>query len=59
MKIIRSGPLLAAALITLPLLASEPLAIQDNSFLIEEAYTQGKGAVRHIFSFEHPFTSHR
>lgn len=43
--------LLAAVLITIPLLASEPMAIQDNSFLIEEAYNQERGVVQHIFTF--------
>lgn len=35
----------------LPTLASEPLAIQDNSFLIEEAYNQEAGVVQHIFTY--------
>lgn len=38
-------------LLTLPLAAAEPLAIQDNSFLIEEAYNQEHGVVQHIFTF--------
>jgi hypothetical protein len=32
-------------------LAVEPLAIQDNSFLVEEAYNQEKRVVQHIFTF--------
>jgi hypothetical protein len=38
-------------LAALPLLAAEPLAIQDNSFLIEEAYNQEAGVVQHISTF--------
>src|SRR4026207_2041614 len=39
-------------------LASEPLAkgIQDNSFLIEEAYNQEPGVVQHIFNLPSYFT---
>jgi hypothetical protein len=32
--------------------ADEPLAIQDNSFLIEEAYNQDANVVQHIFTYE-------
>jgi len=32
--------------------------IQDNSFLIEEAYNQEDGVIQHITSFEHLATSH-
>ena len=38
------------AFLPLPLLAVEPLRIQDNSFLIEEAYNQDPRVVQHIFS---------
>ena len=38
-------------LMAAPLRAVEPLPIQDNSFLIEEAYNQERGVVHHIFSF--------
>ncbi len=31
----------------------EPLPIQDNSFLIEEAYNQERGVVQHISTFVH------
>lgn len=44
---------LAVALLTLlasSAAAVEPLAIQDNSFLIEEAYNQERGVVQHIFT---------
>ncbi|HEY3054988.1 MAG TPA: hypothetical protein VGK31_03540 [Thermoanaerobaculia bacterium] len=45
-------PILAAVTAT----ASDLTAIQDNSFLAEEAYNQEKGVVQHIsLSFEHPF----
>jgi hypothetical protein len=43
--------LLAAVICAVPLRASKPMAIQDNSFLIEEAYNQEKNVVQHIFSF--------
>jgi hypothetical protein len=41
------------------LIASEPLAkgIQDNSFLIEEAYNQEPGVVQHILSVPIDFTN--
>lgn len=49
---------LAAFLLCLPVLAEEPASaaasgrpIQDNSFLIEEAYNQERGVVQHISSF--------
>lgn len=32
--------------------AGEPLAIQDNSFLIEEAYNQEANVVQHIFTYQ-------
>jgi hypothetical protein len=38
-------------LFALPTHAAEPLPIQDNSFLIEEAYNQEAGVVQHIFTF--------
>ena len=39
---------LALCLVALPLLAIEPLHIQDNSFLIEEAYNQEPGVYQYI-----------
>lgn len=39
------------ALLASSALASDPFAIQDNSFLIEEAYNQERGVVQHIFTF--------
>src|SRR5678815_6182707 len=44
-----SGPLVTS------LFAAEPLAkgIQDNSFLIEEAYNQEPGVVQHIFNAQY------
>ena len=52
-KILRAGLL---ALFTLPAIgnaqkASEISVIQDNSFLVEEAYNQEPGVVQHISSF--------
>jgi len=41
--------LLSAAAATF---AGEPLAIQDNSFLIEEAYNQEANVVQHIFTYQ-------
>jgi hypothetical protein len=40
--------------------AAEPLAkgIQDNSFLVEEAYNQEPGVVQHIFNLPLLFTGH-
>jgi hypothetical protein len=40
--------------------AAEPLAkgIQDNSFLVEEAYNQEPGVVQHIFNLPILFTGH-
>jgi hypothetical protein len=37
-----------------PLWAQEPAPIQDNSFLIEEAYNQERGVVQHISAFSRP-----
>jgi hypothetical protein len=48
------SPLLALALAfaaSLPARASEPAPIQDNSFLIEEAYNQEAGVIQHISTF--------
>lgn len=57
----RQAPLLAGLLLVLLLTApvaaqprpeaSKPLPIQDNSFLVEEAYNQGRGVVQHISTF--------
>jgi hypothetical protein len=50
----RSHMLLFIVLLAAPLLAqSEPSPIQDNSFLIEEAYNQDPGVVQHILTFAH------
>ena len=49
MKFARS--LIVAVAIATPLQAIEPMAIQDNSFLVEEAYNQEAGVVQHIFTF--------
>jgi hypothetical protein len=44
---------LAMALVIVPLqtMAEEPKKIQDNSFLLEEAYNQEAGVIQHIQSF--------
>jgi hypothetical protein len=56
---------LAVVLVTghsslITLCAAEPLAkgIQDNSFLVEEAYNQEAGVVQHIFNLPILFTGH-
>lgn len=50
-------------LVTLSLLPpahaqKNPPAIQDNSFLVEEAYNQEKGIVQHISTFVYYADSH-
>jgi hypothetical protein len=45
------GPLSALA-------QNPPAAIQDNSFLIEEAYNQEKGVIQHINTFSYLANSH-
>lgn len=45
--------LLLVTLLGAPALAQES-PIEDNSFLIEEAYNQGSGVVQHISTFERP-----
>jgi hypothetical protein len=52
--------LLVAAIGPAAARAGEPLAkgIQDNSFLIEEAYNQEPGVVQHIFNLPSYFTGH-
>lgn len=47
---------LTLALLTVPFAraaADEPGKIQDNSFLIEEAYNQEKGVIQHIQTFQY------
>ena len=34
--------------------ANEPPPIEDNSFLVEEAYNQGSGVVQHVSTFSRP-----
>jgi hypothetical protein len=46
-----AGGLAAALLAALPARAQEDAPIQDNSFLIEEAYNQEAGVVQHINTF--------
>ena len=52
--------LLVAAVGPVEAMAEEPLAkgIQDNSFLVEEAYNQEPGVVQHIFNLPSFFTGH-
>ena len=47
----RAAPLVGFLLVTFPLAALNSQAIQDNSFLIEEAYNQERGVVQHIATF--------
>ena len=42
----------------LPAQSQEPKPIQDNSFLVEEAYNQEKGIVQHINTFSYFADSH-
>ncbi|NUO62902.1 MAG: transporter [Gemmatimonadaceae bacterium] len=62
---IRARLALATALVATALLpragaaqdsTARETAIQDNSFLIEEAYNQERGVVQHINTFAHPTT---
>jgi hypothetical protein len=52
--------LLVVAVGPMAAMAEEPLAkgIQDNSFLVEEAYNQEPGVVQHIFNLPSFFTGH-
>ncbi len=45
--------LIPLLLLTTAAAAVEPLSIQDNSFLIEEAYNQENRVVQHIFTYQH------
>jgi hypothetical protein len=45
--------LVLAAMVPFQALAEEPKKIQDNSFLIEEAYNQEDGVVQHIQMFQY------
>jgi hypothetical protein len=50
-------PLIVSSLLITPLWAQEPSkspaeSIQDNSFLVEEAYNQERGIVQHIFNLQ-------
>jgi hypothetical protein len=49
--------LLLSRLTVLPIRAQEPQPIQDNSFLVEEAYNQEAGVVQHISTFTRFFSS--
>jgi hypothetical protein len=42
-----------AAAFSLPMAAQQPAPIEDNSFLLEEAYNQEPGVVQHINTFLH------
>jgi len=44
--------LIPVLLLATAALAAEPLAIQDNSFFIEEAYNQEANVVQHIFTYQ-------
>src|SRR2546430_787614 len=56
----RAVALCAGGLLVSAAFAAEPLAkgIQDNSFLVEEAYNQEPGVVQHIFNLPILFTGH-
>ena len=49
---LRLSLILFFLLAAVPAFAAEPLPIQDNSFLIEEAYNQEANVVQHIFTYQ-------
>lgn len=49
---LRLSLILITILSSSALFAAEPLPIQDNSFLIEEAYNQESHVVQHIFTYQ-------
>jgi hypothetical protein len=49
---LRLSLILITILSSAALFAAEPLPIQDNSFLIEEAYNQESHVVQHIFTYQ-------
>ena len=53
MRLAARVPIAAAALLVAgtPVWAQDPVPIQDNSFLIEEAYNQESGVVQHVSTF--------
>jgi len=56
MRSMRAFPILVLILflsLGVPSFADEPPAIQDNSFLVEEAYNQEKGIIQHINTFSY------
>lgn len=62
MSALKRFPLLPLhALASMSACAQEPIAkaVQDNSFLVEEAYNQEAGVVQHIFNLPVNFTGHR
>ena len=50
-SILRASAVVVGLLVALPAGAQEDGPIQDNSFLLEEAYNQGPGVVQHINTF--------
>jgi hypothetical protein len=54
---VRAALPLLAAIIAAPLAAQAPTPIQDNSFLVEEAYNQEAGVVQHVSVFAHNRTT--
>lgn len=52
-KLVETVVVLAAVWGTVPAGAPETRKIQDNSFLIEEAYNQEDGVIQHIQSFQY------
>ena len=45
--------LIAAVIMPFQAMADEPKKIQDNSFLLEEAYNQEDGVIQHIQMFQY------
>lgn len=52
-KAIKAAPIAACLIILLTSLAAAGERIQDNSFLVEEAYNQEEGVVQHINAFQY------
>ena len=52
-KAINAAPIAACLIILLTSLAAAGERIQDNSFLVEEAYNQEEGVVQHINAFQY------
>jgi len=50
-RVKRTALMLIIGALAAPLFAADDAPIQENSFLVEEAYNQEKGVVQHIFTY--------